>query len=64
MLTGDTVTKREKELLTLVELLLKENDCLRSVLSEWDSDKSCYTQMNVADDLRRVIENLYCTTGL
>lgn len=29
--------------------LLEEIQCLRSVLSEWDQDKSCYLQMNRAD---------------
>ncbi len=30
----------------------EEIGCLRSVLSEWDQDKYCYTQMIRADELR------------
>jgi hypothetical protein len=40
------------------DLLLKENECLRSVLSEWDEDKSCYVQMNIADNIRTQRESL------
>lgn len=33
--------------------LERECQALRSVLSEWDTDKSCYTQMIEADAIRR-----------
>jgi hypothetical protein len=49
---------RERFLLTLIYLLQKENDCLYSVLSEWDADKSCFVQMNQAEILRAAIEAL------
>ena len=59
------MTKREKELIALVELLMRERDCLRSVLSEFGGDepyrgdKSEFVQWNIAEDLSVVIENLY-----
>jgi len=53
------MTKREKELIALVELLMKERCCLRSVLSEFDEDKSCYVQWNRAEDLSITIDLLY-----
>lgn len=56
------MSKKEKLLLMLVELLMQERDCLRSVLSEWDEDKSCYVQWNRARDLEVVIDSLYCTS--
>lgn len=34
-----------------IESLKAEVQCLRSVLSEWDQDKSCYVQMNRADEI-------------
>lgn len=46
----------EKELAeTKAKLVAAEAEiqCLRSVLSEWDEDKSCYTQMIAADELAR-----------
>lgn len=45
-------------MITLLFLLKKENQALRSVLSEWEEDKNCYVQMILADDLRRVIETI------
>lgn len=33
------------------DLALEEIACLRSVLSEWDQDKSCSIQWNRANDL-------------
>lgn len=47
-----------KELIVLICLLKQEVDALRSVLSEWDTDKYCYLQYVWADDLRKVIEGL------
>ncbi len=32
-------------------LAIQEIECLRSVLSEWDQDKSCYLQWSRANDL-------------
>lgn len=48
----------QKELIAMIYLLQKEVEALRSVLSEFDGDKSCYSQFMFAEDLRRVIENL------
>ncbi len=45
--------KYRESILCLIEELL----CLRSVLSEWDFDKSCYVQWNMAEELRREREN-------
>lgn len=53
------MTEKEKAQKELIQLLMCERDCLRSVLSEWDSDKSCYVQWDCAEDLSRAIENLY-----
>jgi hypothetical protein len=39
----------------LLELLV---EALRSVLSEWDADKSCYTQMRKADAIQEVLWSL------
>jgi hypothetical protein len=41
-----------------VRSLEAEVQCLRSVLSEWDADKSCYTQMIKADAIRDEREKL------
>jgi len=49
---------RERQLITQIYLLQKENECLRSVLSEWEQDKSCYVQFNRADAFRQAIECL------
>lgn len=54
----DFYQEKEKKLLTQVSLLELEVACLRSVLSEWEHDKSCFIQMTRADDLRRVIEEI------
>ena len=51
---------REKLMLTMIELLNREVECLRSVLSEFDGDKYEYVQMGRADKLRDVIENMQC----
>lgn len=51
---------RERLLLTIIELLSREQEALLSVLSEYDGDKYEYSQMVMADDLRRVIESLEC----
>ncbi len=45
------------ELITIIELLKKENECLRSVLSEFEGDKYEYLQMIRADDYQRVREH-------
>lgn len=39
-----------------IELLKREIEALRSVISEWDIDKTCFTQMEVADACRRLLE--------
>lgn len=49
---------RNRFLITFIYLLQREVECLRSVLSEFEGDKSEYIQMTAADDLRRVIENM------
>lgn len=49
---------RERFLLTLIYLLMEEVLCLRSVLSEFEGDKSEYVQMNRAEILRAAIETL------
>lgn len=51
-----STTERERQLLALVVLLQLESEALRSVLSEWESDKSCYVQFNRADAFRHAIE--------
>jgi hypothetical protein len=43
----NSALKRRNEKLALAE---SEIQCLRSVLSEWDADKSCYVQMSRADE--------------
>lgn len=35
-----------------IESLQRECDALRSVLSEWDQDKSCFIQWNRANEIR------------
>jgi hypothetical protein len=49
---------RERELLALIVLLMQESEALRSVLSEWDAEKSCYVQFTRAEILRQAIECL------
>lgn len=39
------------------DLALLEISCLRSVLSEWEQDKSCYVQWNEAENLRQRRDN-------
>ena len=39
-------------------LLKKEIECLRSVLSEWEEDKSCYLQMVIADEIKKARETI------
>ena len=48
----------KEEVIALIVLLRMENEALRSVLSEWEQDKSCYLQMNAADNIRAVIESI------
>lgn len=50
------MTEQEWLLRTVIFLLRSEVDCLRSVLSEWDQDKSCYIQFIRAECLREAIE--------
>lgn len=52
------MTNREMTLITLIKLLEDEVQCLRSVLSEYDEDKSHFVQMKRADILRAAIETL------
>lgn len=49
---------RERFLITIIYLLIEEVHCLRSVLSEFDGNKSEFVQMNRADILRQAIETL------
>ena len=48
----------EQFLRCLIFLMREEIDCLRSVLSEFEGDKSEYVQMNRADDIQRVREGM------
>ncbi len=41
-----------------ISKVIEEVKCLRSVLSEWDEDKSCYVQWLRAEDLRIERKNL------
>jgi hypothetical protein len=52
------MSEREKLLITVIKLLTEECDCLRSVLSEWDTDKNCFVQMNRAEILMQARETL------
>jgi hypothetical protein len=52
------VSNREHLILCLLYLMHREIECLRSVLSEFDGDKSEFTQMMVANDLQRVRESM------
>lgn len=54
---------REKMLETLIYLLQEEVECLRSVLSEWEHDKDCYTQYVRARIFRDAIEALQHKLG-
>jgi hypothetical protein len=47
-----------EKLKALIWLLEQENEALRSVLSEWDQDKSCFIQMNKADNIRAVLDGV------
>ena len=38
-----------------IKLLELQIEALRSVLSEWETDKSCYTQMIKADAIEQVL---------
>lgn len=41
-----------------IKLLELEVEALRSVLSEWDADKTCYTQWIKADAIQQVLWSL------
>lgn len=45
-------------MITLLYLMEREIKCLRSVLSEFDGDKSNFIQWIRAENLRQVIEDL------
>lgn len=47
-----------EELKLYMWLLEKEVEALRSVLSEWDFDKSCYGQMLKADAIEEMKNHL------
>lgn len=49
---------RERYLQTMIYLLQQELEALRSVLSEFETDKSHYVQWNRAEILREAIETL------
>lgn len=51
-----STTERERQLLALIVLLQQESEALRSVLSEFEADKSCYVQFNRAEAFRQAIE--------
>ena len=48
--------KRIKDLEFKIEILLREVEALRSVISEMDIDKECYTQWHTAEAFARVRE--------
>lgn len=52
------MSEMERYLNSMIFLLQREVECLRSVLSEWDHEKSCYVQMNRADIFRQTIETM------
>jgi hypothetical protein len=52
------VSQRELELLCLIKLMQEEIECLRSVLSEWESEKTCYIQFNRAEIFKDARESL------
>ena len=54
----ETMTEREKLLITIIYLMRQEIDCLRSVLSEFEGDKNHFVQMNIANDLEVTIDKL------
>lgn len=47
----DKERKLRREFQRKFNLALKEIACLRSVLSEWEQDKSCYTQWIRANEI-------------
>lgn len=49
------------DLLKLIDICRLQDEqiaCLRSVLSEWDQDKSCYVQMEVANQLQDAVAKI------
>ena len=48
----------EEKLLAIIYLLEQEVECLRSVLSEYDEDKSHFVQMICADNFSRALLSL------
>ena len=52
------MSDREQLLITLLKLAREEIECLRSVVSEWDTDKTCYIQFNRAEILKEARETL------
>lgn len=52
------ITELSEQGTTIIFLLKEEVAALRSVLSEWDTDKSCYLQWQKAENLRHVLEDL------
>lgn len=52
-MVGELANRKVVEFNAEIESYKKEIACLRSVLSEWDQDKSCYTMYNVAEQLRK-----------
>ncbi len=47
-----------EKLKAIIWLLEQEVEALRSVLSEWDHDKSCYTQMSKADAISELFNHI------
>lgn len=47
-----------EKLKAIIWLLEQEVEALRSVLSEWEQDKSCFGQMIKADDIRNVLNGI------
>jgi hypothetical protein len=52
------VSERDRLLITIIYLLQKEVECLISVLSEWEQDKSIFIQYNRAEVFARARESL------
>ena len=53
-----SMSDHDQLMICLIYLLQQEVIALRSVLSEWDHDKSCYVQFHRADACRTAVEVL------
>lgn len=52
------MTEKDQLTTTIIYLLKKENEALRSVVSEFEEEKTCYTQYVVANILQEARETL------